>query len=153
MRRLRIAQVAPPYERVPPLGYGGSERIVDELVRELTRRGHEVTTFASGDSEVPGRLVPTVVRALRPTGFSGDPTPYLVRTQLEVLARADEFDLGGVETEVVESAQQSGAVEAPQIVLGRRCAVHHGAFLCPARYSCAFARSRRRLQPPAGPGR
>ena len=93
MRRLRIAQVAPPYERVPPLGYGGTERIVDELVRELTRRGHEVTTFASGDSEVPGRLVPTVVRALRPTGFSGDPTPYLVRTQLEVLARADEFDL------------------------------------------------------------
>ena len=88
MRRLRIAQVAPPYERVPPLGYGGTERIVDELVRELTRRGHEVTTFASGDSEVPGRLIETVPRALRPEGFAGDAGPYVVRTELEVLARA-----------------------------------------------------------------
>jgi hypothetical protein len=57
---LRIAQVAPPLEAVPPLGYGGTERIVDELVRELDRRDHQVTTFASGDSRVPGRHVPTV---------------------------------------------------------------------------------------------
>ena len=56
-RPLRIAQVAPPMERVPPRAYGGTERVVFELVRELDRRGHEVTTFASGDSEVPGRLI------------------------------------------------------------------------------------------------
>ena len=48
-RRLRIAQVAPPLERVPPPAYGGTERIVHELVVELERRGHHVTTFASGD--------------------------------------------------------------------------------------------------------
>jgi len=54
-RRLRIAQVAPPIERVPPIGYGGTERIVHELTSELVRRGHEVTTFASGDSDVAGR--------------------------------------------------------------------------------------------------
>ena len=58
-RSLRIAQVAPPIERVPPEMYGGTERVVHELIVELVRRGHEVTTFASGDSEVPGRLVPT----------------------------------------------------------------------------------------------
>ena len=67
-RPLRIAQVAPPMERVPPRAYGGTERIVYELVRELDRRGHEVTTFASADSEVPGRHVPTVDEALRPSG-------------------------------------------------------------------------------------
>ena len=62
IRALRIAQVAPPLERVPPEAYGGTERIVFELVAELTRRGHDVTTFASGDSLVPGTLVPTVRR-------------------------------------------------------------------------------------------
>src|SRR4029079_12465030 len=56
---LRIAQVAPPIERVPPEGYGGTERVVYELVKELVARGHDVTTFASGDSRVPGKLIPT----------------------------------------------------------------------------------------------
>ena len=63
--RLRIAQVAPPFERVPPDAYGGTERIVHGLVTELDRRGHEVTTFASGDSVVPGRHIETVRKALR----------------------------------------------------------------------------------------
>ena len=53
-RPLRIAHVAPPFERVPPRAYGGTERIVYELVVELDRRGYDITTFASGDSEVPG---------------------------------------------------------------------------------------------------
>ena len=61
-----IAQVAPPMERVPPRAYGGTERVIFELVQELDRRGHEVTTFASADSEVPGRLIATVPEALRP---------------------------------------------------------------------------------------
>lgn len=91
--RLRIAQVAPPLEAVPPSGYGGTERIVHELVTELTRRGHEVTTFASGDSEVPGRLIPTVPEALRPRGFGGDPSPYIHETLRMVMAREREFDL------------------------------------------------------------
>jgi glycosyltransferase involved in cell wall biosynthesis len=92
---LRIALVAPPLERVPPRAYGGTERIVHELVRELDRRGHDVTLFASGDSEPPpgGRLIPTVAEALRPTGFGGDASPYFYSTILDVLHRADEFDL------------------------------------------------------------
>lgn len=92
-RRLRIAQVAPPFERVPPLAYGGTERIVHELVVELDRRGHEITTFASGDSDVPGHHVATVESALRPAGYTGDSLPYMLLTTQEVLARASEFDL------------------------------------------------------------
>jgi len=68
-----MAQVAPPLETVPPVGYGGTERIVDELVRELDRRGHEVTTFASGDSRLPRRHVTTVPRDLRAIDLGDDP--------------------------------------------------------------------------------
>ena len=92
-RPLRIAQVAPPLEAVPPIGYGGTERIVAELVVELDRRGHEVTTFASGDSTVPGRHVATVPRALRPLGFADDPGEQFDRTVELVLDHQDEFDL------------------------------------------------------------
>ena len=92
-RKLRIAQVAPPMERVPPLAYGGTERVVFELARELDARGHDVTTFASGDSDVPGRLVPIVPEALRPAGFSGDPSPYFYLTMRAVLDQAHEFDV------------------------------------------------------------
>ena len=92
-RPLRIAQVAPPLEAVPPIGYGGTERIVAELVRELDRRGHDVTTFASGDSHIPGRHVPTVPMALRPAGFGGDPESYLRQSADLVLEHQAEFDL------------------------------------------------------------
>lgn len=90
---LRIAQVAPPIEAVPPIGYGGTERIVGELVVELDRRGHEVTTFASGDSNVPGRHIATVPRALRPIGFAEDPEDSYRRTIELVLEHQHEFDL------------------------------------------------------------
>jgi glycosyltransferase involved in cell wall biosynthesis len=93
IRPLRIAQAAPPLERVPPDGYGGTERVVYELVRELAHRGHEVTTFASADSEVPGTLVPTVPHALRPAGHGGDISGYMITTMLAVLDRQDEFDV------------------------------------------------------------
>lgn len=90
---LRIAQVAPPFEPVPPVAYGGTERIVGTLVHELHRRGHDVTLFASGDSTARGRLVATVPRALRALGIATDPAPYLLATQLAVLRRAAEFDI------------------------------------------------------------
>ncbi len=92
-RSLRIAQVAPPFERVPPRAYGGTERIVHGLVTELDRRGHQVTTFASGDSVVPGRHIETVPEALRPLGYAGDSLPYMQLTLHEILARATEFDI------------------------------------------------------------
>jgi glycosyltransferase involved in cell wall biosynthesis len=85
--------VAPPIERVPPIGYGGTERIVHELTSELVRRGHDVTTFASGDSEIPGRLVPTIGRAMRPAGDGGDPSGWFMVTIEALLDRIDDFDL------------------------------------------------------------
>jgi glycosyltransferase involved in cell wall biosynthesis len=91
--RLRIAQVAPPFERVPPGAYGGTERIVHGLVTELDRRGHEITTFATGDSVIPGRHIETVEKALRPIGYTGDSLPYMQMTLHAVLKYAGEFDV------------------------------------------------------------
>ena len=92
-RSLRIAQVAPPIERVPPAAYGGTERIVHELTTELVRRGHDVTVFASGDSEVAGRLVPTVDAALRPAGLEADSAGWFATTAKMVAERAGDFDV------------------------------------------------------------
>jgi hypothetical protein len=57
---MKIAQVAPLYESVPPHGYGGTERVVSYLTEELVREGHDVTLFASGDSKTAAHLVPCV---------------------------------------------------------------------------------------------
>src|SRR5947208_15367580 len=62
---MRIAQVAPLYERVPPLCYGGTERIVSYLTEELIRQGHQLTLFASGESLTDGSLVASCDRSLR----------------------------------------------------------------------------------------
>src|SRR3954454_11966832 len=61
---MRIAQVAPLVESIPPAKYGGTERVVAALAAELVALGHEVTVYASGDSDVDGKLVPIVERAL-----------------------------------------------------------------------------------------
>ena len=55
---MKIAQIAPLYEAVPPLYYGGTERVVSYLTEELVRQGHEVTLFASGDSVTSARFNP-----------------------------------------------------------------------------------------------
>lgn len=61
---MKIALLAPFEERVPPRKYGGIERVIYDLAWELHRMGHEVTTFASGDSQLPGRLIPIVPKAI-----------------------------------------------------------------------------------------
>ncbi len=68
-RPLRIAQIAPLYESVPPKLYGGTERVVAYIAEELARRGHEVTLFASGESTAKVPLRPGFTEALRPTGL------------------------------------------------------------------------------------
>jgi glycosyltransferase involved in cell wall biosynthesis len=90
---MRIAQVAPLYERVPPLRYGGTERVVANLADELTRRGHAVTLFASGDSITAARLVAATARALRLDAEPQDPLAAHVVQLAQVFARAEEFDL------------------------------------------------------------
>jgi glycosyltransferase involved in cell wall biosynthesis len=71
---MRIAQIAPLVESVPPRFYGGTERVVSYLTEELVRQGHDVTLFASGDSLTSGKLVPYSSRALRLARFV-DSTP------------------------------------------------------------------------------
>lgn len=89
---MRIAQVAPLQVPVPPHGYGGTERVVYELTEELVRRGHEVTLFATGDSQTSAQLVPAVGRA---TNFAPDVdvTAYHVAMLDEVYDAADHFDV------------------------------------------------------------
>ncbi len=90
---LRIAQVAPLYERVPPALYGGTERVVSYLTDGLVERGHEVTLFASGDSLTQARLVPMTERALRLEGSDDDPLYAHVLQIAQVFERAAEFDV------------------------------------------------------------
>jgi glycosyltransferase involved in cell wall biosynthesis len=85
--------VAPPLERVPPAAYGGTERVIDELARQLVQRGHAVTLFASADSTSSGALVPTVRTPLRARGDERDPTAAFLVTLARMLPRAPEFDL------------------------------------------------------------
>jgi glycosyltransferase involved in cell wall biosynthesis len=92
---MRIAQVAPPFESVPPMQYGGTERVVSLLTEELVRRGHNVTLFASGDSTTSARLIPTVDTALWRQDTVRDPLVYWSITVGEVYRRAarGQFDL------------------------------------------------------------
>jgi glycosyltransferase involved in cell wall biosynthesis len=79
--------------RIPPRQYAGTERVVAALGEGLHRRGHQVTLFASGDSEVPYDLVPLVPRALWEVGEYAQPEARLAATVELVAARADQFDL------------------------------------------------------------
>lgn len=96
---MKIAQIAPLAESVPPRLYGGTERVVSYLTEELVRLGHEVTLFASADSASRARLVACAPRALRLDPAVQDPLPHL-RLMLErVRRRAHEFDLLHFHTE------------------------------------------------------
>jgi glycosyltransferase involved in cell wall biosynthesis len=90
---LRVAQVAPLYESVPPLRYGGTERVVSYLTEELVRRGHEVTLFASGDSVTRARLVSPCERSLRTDDTSLDPLAPHVTMLNQVFRTASDYDI------------------------------------------------------------
>lgn len=90
---MKIAQVAPLFECVPPEKYGGCERIVSFLTEELVGQGHDVTLFASGDSITSALFVPCCPKALRLTPHCADPVAWHIM-QTEMVARmADEFDV------------------------------------------------------------
>jgi glycosyltransferase involved in cell wall biosynthesis len=91
--QMKIAQIAPLMESVPPRLYGGTERIVSYLTNELVGLGHDVTLFASGDSVTTARLVPCVPTALRLDARVRDPIPYYMLMLDRVRQRADEFDI------------------------------------------------------------
>jgi glycosyltransferase involved in cell wall biosynthesis len=90
---MKIAQVAPLYESVPPKLYGGTERVVSYLTDELVRQGHDVTLFASGDSITRANLHSACDRALRLQGNKIiDPLAYHIR-MVEKVAQAADFDI------------------------------------------------------------
>ena len=90
---MKIAQIAPLMESVPPKLYGGTERVVSYLCVELIRQGHEVTLFASGDSQTSGRLVAGTERAIRLNPAVQDPVPHYM-IMLDKLRRSSHlFDI------------------------------------------------------------
>ena len=92
-KNMKIAQIAPLMESVPPRLYGGTERVVSYLTDELVRLGHDVTLFASGDSVSSARLVRCVPMALRLDANVRDPIPYYMLMLDRVRELADEFDI------------------------------------------------------------
>lgn len=90
---MRIAQISPLWERVPPPAYGGTELVVSLLTDELVRRGHEVTLFASGDSITLANLESVYPRALRLDSSIKEPMIYEMLQLSQVYERADEFDI------------------------------------------------------------
>src|SRR5262245_52777665 len=91
--KMRIAQVAPLTEAVPPKLYGGTERVVSWLTEELVAMGHDVTLFASGDSVTSAKLAAGWPRALRLDGAVRDPNALHILMLEQVRRRAAEFDI------------------------------------------------------------
>jgi len=90
---MKIAQVAPLYERVPPQMYGGTERVVSYLTEELVSQGHEVTLFASGDSVTSAKLISPCVEALRLSSTCIDQYVHHVLMMEMVQKMKNDFDI------------------------------------------------------------
>ena len=90
---MKVAQVAPLYESVPPKLYGGTERVVSYLTEELVKMGHEVTLFASGDSETAARLIPSCASSLRLSKGCIDQLAHHFVMLEDVMEHAEEFDI------------------------------------------------------------
>lgn len=90
---MKIAQVAPLFESVPPKYYGGTERVVSYLTEELVRQGHDVTLFASGDSVTTARLTAACRRSLRQDKHCVDQMAHHLLMLEQVFQCAGEFDV------------------------------------------------------------
>ncbi len=101
---MRIAQIAPLHERVPPKLYGGTERVVSFLTEELVRQGHDVTLFASGDSLTSAKLVGCCDMALRFNPAVRDTLPYHVMMLDEVRRKIDQFDVLHFHVDIIHAA-------------------------------------------------
>jgi len=93
LRPLRIAQIGPLYERIPPKLYGGTERIVSYITEELVRRGHDVTLFAAGDAQTSAKLHPACPQALRLAGKQELGAFLQLPMLSDVYENADDFDV------------------------------------------------------------
>jgi glycosyltransferase involved in cell wall biosynthesis len=93
MDQLRIALLAPLVTPIPPPAYAGTERVIAILAQELHARGHEVTVYASGDSNVQCRLVPVLPESLWVTGYAGDGRQFAPLVLAAAWRDADQFDV------------------------------------------------------------
>ncbi|PZU99331.1 MAG: glycosyl transferase [Pseudanabaena sp.] len=118
---MRIAQVSPLWEQVPPPAYGGTELVVSLLTEEMVKRGHDVTLFASGDSTTSAKLESVHPRALRLDTSVKDPNIYDMLNMSRVYENADQFDI--IHSHV-------GCVSLPYANLVKTPTVHtlHGIF-------------------------
>lgn len=98
---MKIAQVSPLFESVPPRTYGGTERVVHYLTEELVRQGHEVTLFASGDSQTSAELRAVVPEALRLAEQRRDPTAWGVLQLAAVAREAENFEIVHFHTDLL----------------------------------------------------
>ena len=122
---MKIAQIAPLIESVPPRLYGGTERIVSYLTDELVRLGHDVTLFASADSVTSAKLVGCVPTALRLDPNVHDPIPYYMLMLDRVYDQADEFgcvkaSFGLTEQQCQHALLRAGKQRVGQAGLERR---------------------------------
>lgn len=92
-KKLRIGIIAPPWYRVPPKKYGGTELVVYNLVEGLVKRGHKVTLFASGDSKTSAKLIPVVKKNLREAGYPWIEYSYPFLNAFNAISRSREFDI------------------------------------------------------------
>src|SRR5690349_4433550 len=99
---MRIAQVAPLYFTVPPRLYGGTERVVSYLTEELVAQGHEVTLFASGDSQTSAKLIAACPKALCNVPNYGEPRPYFGSMMDLVFADISRVDVIHFHTEAIQ---------------------------------------------------
>lgn len=90
---MRIAQISPLYESVPPKGYGGTERIVSYITEELVNQGHDVTLYASGDSKTKARLVAPCPRSFRVDQSSCDSIVYTLLMLEQLFRDIDRYDV------------------------------------------------------------
>lgn len=93
MKKIKIAQVAPLYESVPPKLYGGTERVVSYLTEELVRQGHDVTLFASGDSVTRATLIPVCDQSLRLNKDSQDQLVHHIALLQMIMDESHQFDV------------------------------------------------------------
>ena len=109
---MRIAQVAPLYESVPPKYYGGTERVVSYLTEELVQQGHDVTLFASGDSITSAQLAATTRRSLRLDEHCVDQLAHHVLMLERVVQRA--ASRRGISVVFVDAPSFVGRPSAPE---------------------------------------
>ena len=149
---MRIAQVSPLYESVPPRFYGGTERVVSYLTEELVQAGHEVVLFASGDSGTSATLVPGCEASLRTEFRCIDPAAFHLLLIEEVLRREDEFDVIHAHIDYYGFALARRSRVPVVSTLHGRCDLWEQTFLFPEFRECALvsiSNSQRRPVPAA----